>query len=135
MRISGFTRPMGNERNSPMSTFQTGGVRNWFRRLVPNPSLPRPVGCEKSDLSYHGSVGDPAVPVGFGSPWTLIRTSPQPGQLRAVLLPPIENGVPEYAAPTPLICQFLMIWAKGFLEFFANGSSYTKPIWKTCVRS
>src|SRR5882672_7790902 len=122
MRISGRKRPMGNERKSPMSTFQTDGVRNWLRRLVPKPSWPRPVGCEKSDLSYHGSVAEPGIPVGLGSPCTLIRMSPQPGQLSAVLLPPMENGVPENQAAIPLTCQFFTMAASGFLEFFANGS-------------
>src|SRR5438552_6200235 len=94
-RISGRKRPTGNERNSPRSTFQTGGVRNWFRRLLPKPAAPRPVGCEKSDLSYQGVSLEPASPVGLGSPLTLISTVPQPGQLRPGLLPVIENAVPE----------------------------------------
>ncbi len=94
-RICGWKRPTGNERNKPMSTFHTEGVRNWFRRLLPKPLKSTPVGWEKSDLSYQGSVGDPGVPVGFGSPLTLMKTAPHPGQLRAGFDPPIENVVPE----------------------------------------
>ena len=30
---------------------------------------------------------------------------PQPGQFSAVLVPPIENGVPEYQEAMPLTCQ------------------------------
>src|SRR5687767_1636783 len=97
MRISGRNRPMGNDRKMPRSTFHTAGVRNWLRRLLPKPSTPRPVGCENSDRSYHGSVAEPGVPVGLGSPWTLIRTSPQAGQLSVGLVPAMSNGVPEYA--------------------------------------
>src|SRR5713226_5766413 len=122
MRISGRKRPMGNERNNDMSTFHTDGVRNWLRRLVPKPSWPRPVGWEKSDLSYHGSVAEPGTPEGLGSPCTLMKIDPHPWQFSALLVPVMENGVPEYQAPTPLICQFLTIWASGFLESFANGS-------------
>src|SRR5438874_423438 len=98
MRISGRMRPTGNERKSPRSTFHTGGVRNWLRRLLPKPARLAPVGCENSDLSYQGVVFDPAFPVGLGSPWTLMSTKdpfPQPGQLRPGLLPVIEKGVPE----------------------------------------
>src|SRR6185503_17832594 len=125
MRISGRKRPTGNERNSPRSTFQTEGVRNWLRRLLPKPARLAPVGCENSDLSYQASVFEPAEPVGLGSPCTLIRTKeplPQPGQLRPALVPRIENGVPEYADPMPLICQFLTIWPRTLLEFLAKGS-------------
>src|SRR4051812_10198837 len=95
MRSSGRKRPTGNDRNRPRSTFHTGGVRNWLRRLVPKPVRPRPVGCENADRSYHGVVAEPAWPVGLGLPLTLMSTEPQPGQLRAALLPVIENGVPE----------------------------------------
>src|SRR5438876_3017344 len=125
MRISGLSRPMGNDRNSPMSTFHTAGVRNWLRRLVPKPFLSSPVGCEKSDLSYQGTVAEPGVPLGLGSPCTLIRTNvpfPHPGQLSVGLMPVTENGVPEYAAPIPLSCQFLTIEPRTRLEPFANGS-------------
>ena len=30
-------------------------------------------------------------------------------------------------------CQFFTICARGLFEFLANGSSYTKPSWNTCV--
>src|SRR5688500_14075815 len=126
MRISGRMRPMGNERKIPRSTFQTPGVRNWLRRLFPNPATLAPVGCEKSDLSYQGSVLEPGVPVGLGSPSTLMVMNwpwPQPGQLSCGFVPVIENGVPEYAAPMPLICQFLTMRPRMLLESFANGSS------------
>jgi hypothetical protein len=43
-------------------------------------------------------VADPTVPVGSGSWLTLTRMEPQPWQFRALLVPPIEYGVPEYAA-------------------------------------
>ena len=82
-----------------------------------------PVGCEKSDLSYQGSVLEPGVPVGFGSPSTLIWTAPQPGQLSAGFEPAIENGVPEYAEKIPLTCQFFTIWASTPFPSRAKGSS------------
>src|SRR6478672_11708372 len=129
MRISGRKWPTGNERNRPRSTFHAPGVRNWLRRLLPKPATPRPVGCENSDLSYQGLVAEPAVPLGLGSPWTLMSTEPQPGQFRVGLDPLMENGVPEYADPMPLSCQFFTSWASALFEFFAKGSSYTKPIW------
>src|SRR3954468_4354076 len=123
MRSSGRIRPMGKVRKSPMSTFQTDGVRNWLRALVPKPSRPRPVGCENSDVSYQASVAEPGVPVGLGSPCTLTKIDPQPWQLSALLVPPMENGVPEYQAAIPLTCQFFTICASGLLEPFAKGSS------------
>jgi hypothetical protein len=48
-------------------------------------------------VSYHGSVLEPALPVGLGSPCTLINVpiDEQPWQLSAVFVPPTENGVPE----------------------------------------
>src|SRR5687767_6053980 len=84
MRSSGRTRPTWNDRNRPMSTFHTDGLRNWLRRLLPKPVVRfTPVGCEKSDGSYQGSVGEPAVPVGLGSPCTSMLIAPHPGQLTA----------------------------------------------------
>jgi hypothetical protein len=71
-------------------------------------------------------VLEPGVPVGEGSPCTSIVMkvpSPQPAQLSAGFVPPIENGVPEYAEPIPLICQFCAIRPRRLLEPFANGSS------------
>ena len=53
---SGRKRPTGNARKTPKSKFQTDGWRNWLRPLVPKPSMPVPVGCEKIDGSYHGSA-------------------------------------------------------------------------------
>ena len=64
----------------------------------PEPVDPSAVGCEKSDLSYQGSLFEPGVPVGLGSPCTLIRMKvpePQPWQLSAGLEPPTVKGVPE----------------------------------------
>src|SRR5919106_1425156 len=135
MRISGRKRPIGNERNSPRFRFHTPGVRNWLRRLLPKPAKFTPAGWEKSDRSYHGSVLEPGVPVGLGSPSTLISTDPQSGQLSGGFEPLIENGVPEYAEKTPFNCQFWTSRPSTLRDRLPKGSSETKPIWNTCDRS
>ena len=101
-------------------------MRNWLRRLVPNPFRSSPVGCENSDLSYQGTVVEPGVPLELGSPCALIRMNaplPHPGQLSVGFVPVTENGVPEYAAPMPLSCQFLTIEPRTLFELRAKGSS------------
>ena len=53
-----------------------------------------------------------------------MKTEPQPGQLSAEFVPPIEYGVPEYQEAMPLTCQPPRICLQGALcESLKNGSS------------
>ena len=52
-----------------------------------------------------------------------MRTEPQPWQFSALLVPPIEYGVPEYHEPMPLICQPPRILPDTDLLSLRKGSS------------